>query len=144
MPRGRCHRHNHTGGTPCSCEMGNLYRFCEPIVLICLARLGTAHGYQLLTETEQFAVTHAGLDSAVIYRVLRRLEGNGCVTSSWEESSGGPARRVYELTPRGQEHLAEWAVVLEGVSSSVASLARESRRLSPAARRATGSDARHR
>jgi len=131
MSRGRCHRHNHTGGTPCSCEMGNLYRFCEPIVLVCLARLGAAHGYQLLAETGQLAVTHAGLDSAAIYRVLHRLEANGCVTSSWEESGGGPARRVYALTPRGWQHLAEWAVVLEEVSASVASLVRESRRLSP-------------
>lgn len=144
MPRGRCHRHNHSGGTPCSCEMGNLYRFCEPIVLICLARIGAAYGYQLLAEAEQLAVTHAGLDSAVIYRVLRRLEGNGCVTSSWEESEDGPSRRVYQLTPRGQEHLAEWAVVLEAVSSSVTSLARDSRRLSPVARRVTGNDTRRR
>ncbi len=124
--------------------MGNLYRFCEPIALICLAQLGTAHGYQLLAEAEQLAVTHAGLDSAAIYRMLHRLEADGCVTSSWEEGDEGPARRVYELTPRGWEHLGEWAAVLQEVSSSVAALVRESERLARPSRTATGGTRRRR
>ncbi len=109
--------------------MGNLYRFCEPIVLLTLAKLGTAHGYQIAAEAEPLAVTHAGLDGAVIYRTLRRLESNSCVTSSWDTGGGGPARRLYSLTPHGQEHLAEWSEVMDGISSSVGKLARESRKV---------------
>jgi len=128
MPRGRCHRHHHTGDSPCSCEMGNLYRFCEPIVLIVLARLGTAHGYQLTTEAGKVAVTHAGVDSGAIYRALRRLEANEHVTSSWDTSGPGPARRLYTLTPTGYEHLAEWSEVMKDIASSLGSLARASQR----------------
>jgi PadR family transcriptional regulator PadR len=113
--------------------MGNLYRFAEPIVLVCLARLGTAYGYQLLTEAEQFAVTHAGLDSAAIYRALHRLQASRCVTSTWDTTGGGPQRRVYALTPRGVEHLKEWSQVLQSVSASIDTLLHESRRLSEAA-----------
>ena len=112
--------------------MGNLYRFCEPIVLVCLARLGKAHGYQLLAEADKSAVTHAGLDAAAIYRTLHRLEANGCVTSACDATGGGPPRRVYALTPRGVEHLQEWAQVLGGISASIDSLLRESRKLAPA------------
>jgi len=109
--------------------MGNLYRFTEPIVLLVLARLDTAHGYQIAAEAEPLAVTHAGLDGAAIYRALRRLEATGCVTSGWDTSGGGPARRLYTLTNRGREHLGEWADVMERISASVEVLTRESRKL---------------
>lgn len=124
MPRGRCcHRHIHDRSQVCSCEMGNLYRFAEPIVLLALSRLGEAHGYQIAQEAERLAVTHAGLDSAVVYRTLRRLEEAGRVSSAWDTSGPGPARRIYRLTESGREHLAEWAVVLEQLASTLQSLA---------------------
>jgi len=122
-----CQR-GHADGSPCSCEMGNLYRFCEPIVLLTLARVGTAHGYQILSEAEQFAVTHAGVDNAAVYRALRRLEANGHVTSSWDTTGSGPARRLYTLTPSGHEHLAEWVDVMGEIVSSLGSLVKASRR----------------
>jgi len=122
-----CHR-AHPDGSPCSCEMGNLYRFCEPIVLLTLARLGEAHGYQIVSEAEQFAVTHAGVDSAAVYRALRRLEANAHVTSSWDTTGPGPARRLYTLTPSGYEHLAEWVDVMGEIVSSLGSLVKASRR----------------
>jgi PadR family transcriptional regulator PadR len=108
--------------------MGNLYRFCEPIVLLTLARLGEAHGYQIVTESEQFAVTHAGVDSAAVYRALRRLEANGNVTSSWDTSGSGPARRLYTLTTSGYEHLGEWVDVMGEIAASLGNLVKASRR----------------
>ena len=108
--------------------MGNLYRFCEPIVLLTLARLGTGHGYQIAAEAEPMAVTHAGLDGAAVYRALRRLQSTGCVTSTWDTSGGGPARRLYTLTPRGREHLGEWVEVMEGIASAIGGLLRGSRK----------------
>jgi len=127
-------RHCHRGGRhPCTCEMGNLYRFCEPIVLLTLARLGTAHGYQISAEAEPFSVTHAGLDGAAVYRALRRLESTGCVTSSWDTSGGGPARRVYTLTARGREHLEEWVQVMDTITNSVSQLVQQSRKVLKAA-----------
>jgi poly-beta-hydroxybutyrate-responsive repressor len=108
--------------------MGNLYRFCEPIVLLSLAREGTAHGYQIVSEAEQFTVTHAGVDSGAVYRALRRLEANGHVTSSWDTTGPGPARRLYTLTPSGHEHLAEWVDVMAEIVSSLGSLVKASRR----------------
>ena len=108
--------------------MGNLYRFCEPIVLLSLARVRTAHGYQIVSEAEQVAVTHAGVDSGAVYRALRRLEASGYVTSSWDTSGSGPARRLYTLTPSGYDHLAEWVDVMGEIASSLGSLVKASRR----------------
>jgi PadR family transcriptional regulator PadR len=99
--------------------MGNLYRFAEPIVLLVIARLGEAHGYQIAQEAEGVAVTHAGLDSGIIYRTLRSLEAAGRVASRWDTSGSGPARRVYVLTESGVQHLREWAQVLGDVSASL-------------------------
>ena len=117
--------------------MGNLYRFAEPIVLLAIAQLGEAHGYQLAQKAESMAVTHAGLDSGVIYRTLRRLEAAGRVRSSWDTSGAGPARRVYVLTDSGFQHLGEWAQVLADVGVSLQQLteecARAARRRSPGA-----------
>jgi poly-beta-hydroxybutyrate-responsive repressor len=117
--------------------MGNLYRFAEPIVLLTVSRLGEAHGYQIAQEAEGMAVTHAGLDSGVIYRTLRRLETAGRVSSSWDTSGGGPARRVYVLTESGHQHIGEWAQVLADVGASLQQLtqecARAARRKSPGA-----------
>ncbi len=113
--------------------MGNLYRFTEPIVLLVLARLGTAHGYQIAAEAAPLAVTHAGIDGAAVYRTLRRLEATECVTSMWDTTGGGPARRLYTLTERGLEHLGEWAEVLGSISSSLGTILRESRRALAAA-----------
>jgi poly-beta-hydroxybutyrate-responsive repressor len=121
--------------------MGNLYRFAEPIVLLAIAQLGEAHGYQIAHEAEGMAVTHAGLDSGVIYRTLRRLETAGRVRSSWDTSGSGPARRVYILTESGVQHLGEWAQVLEDIVTSLQALARECLRAAqaPAGRSATHS-----
>jgi len=118
--------------------MGNLYRFTEPIVLLVLARLGTAHGYQIAAEAEPMAVTHAGLDGAAIYRALRRLEATGCVTSGWDTSGGGPARRLYTLTDRGVEHLGEWVEVMDRISSAVGVLVKEGRRAGKARKPTAG------
>ncbi len=45
MPRGYCHRHGAQG--PCTCTMGNLYRFVEPVILFLLQQKGQSYGYDL-------------------------------------------------------------------------------------------------
>ena len=135
MPR-RCHRYGQGNGGPCSCEMGNLYRFAEPVMLLAIARLGKAHGYQIAQEAEGMAVTHAGLDSGIIYRTLRSLEAAGRVASRWDTSGPGPARRVYVLTESGMEHLREWAQVLGDVTASLQALTRNCQRAAQSERSA--------
>lgn len=109
--------------------MGNLYRFVEPVVLLLLKIKGRSYGYDLSSELQQRALTDAEIERAALYRTLRQLEMNGNVVSEWETDKGGPARRVYKLTAKGEKHLAEWAEVLGHVSKSMARFVKKTRSL---------------
>ena len=126
MPRRMCQRHGKDH--PCTCAMGNLYRFVEPVVLLLLKKKGRSYGYDLSGDLQEHALTDAEIERAALYRTLRRLEINGNVASDWETDKGGPARRVYKLTPQGEQHLAEWATVLEHVSKSMARFVKDARK----------------
>ena len=110
--------------------MGNLYRFVEPVVLLLLKQKGRSYGYDLSGDLKAHALTDAEIERAALYRTLRNLEMNGNVTSGWETDKAGPARRVYRLTAQGEEHLEEWATVLEHVSKSMARFVRQVRKQS--------------
>lgn len=127
MPRRVCLRHG--AEHPCTCAMGNLYRFVEPVLLFLLKKKGRSYGYELASELKEYALTDADVETAALYRTLRQLEVNGCVTSEWDVSGSGPARRVYTLTNRGDEHLQEWLDVLDHVSRSMKRLVAAARKV---------------
>lgn len=122
MPRRECPRHG--ADHPCTCAMGNLYRFVEPVLLFLLKKKGRSYGYELAAELQEHALTDASIEAAALYKTLRQLEQNDCVTSEWDVTGHGPAKRVYRLTPHGEEHLAEWVTVLDHVSRSMARFVR--------------------
>jgi len=113
--------------------MGNLYRFVEPVLLFVLQQKGRAHGYELATDVRKHALTDAEIEVSALYRTLRQLEHNDCVTSEWDVEGSGPARRLYKLTPRGEEHLEEWLIVLSHMSESMSRFVREARSQAAAA-----------
>ena len=110
MAKGFCPRHG--GGHACTCAMGNLYRFIEPVLLLMLRDKGHSYGYELSENLGEYALTDAQIERAALYRTLRTLEENGHVTSTWDTDTAGPARRVYSLTDSGLEHLQEWSEVM--------------------------------
>ena len=79
------------------------------------------------------AFTDAEIEVSALYRTLRQLEQNDCVTSEWDVKGSGPARRLYKLTPRGEEHLEEWITVLAHMTESMSRFVREARSQSAAA-----------
>lgn len=86
-------------------------RFLEPALLL-LLRHSPAHGYTLLERLEALGL--GGFDPTVVYRALREMEGQGWVVSTWNrEQTQGPPRRVYRLTPLGDEVLRFWIQDLE-------------------------------
>jgi PadR family transcriptional regulator PadR len=113
--RNRCLRHDY----PCSCAMGHLSRFVEPVVLLILKEKGHTHGYDLSAKLSTYTFTDAEIERAALYRTLRRLERFAYVKSGWKVAKNGPARRVYVLTRKGDAHLQEWATVLNKVASSM-------------------------
>ena len=75
------------------------------------------YGFDLVRELGEVdgMVTSEG----TIYPLLSRLRKDGLIESSWRESSSGPPRRYYRLTPSGREALSafaiDWARFRDGV-----------------------------
>lgn len=71
----------------------------------------SAYGYELAQRLEE-----AGLGSynkGSIYRNLRQMEDSGLVSSSWDTSKDGPARRIYDLTDTGSLFLKNWITMAD-------------------------------
>ena len=130
MPRAKCRIHSTE--RPCTCAMGNLYRFVEPVVLYLLSKHGPSYGYELANALQEHALTDSHIERAALYRTLQQLESNGYVTSAWDTSGPGPARHVYRVTPDGDEHLGEWRTVLSNLARSLNRFVEEAEVLDPA------------
>ena len=75
------------------------------------------YGYDIVKQLR-------GIDALVIregtvYPILSRLRRDGLVSASLQESPEGPARKYYELTPRGKQVCLEmnayWDVLKRGI-----------------------------
>ena len=111
-------------GHPCTCAMGNVSRFIEPVVLRILKEKKKSYGYEIAECLTKYALTDATIEGAALYRTLRTLEANGHVSSTWDVGDG-PARRNYSLTRSGHVHLREWAHLLEGLGKAMIEFAHE-------------------
>jgi len=99
--RGRCCAGRRHGG---GAGRGALV---EPAVLAALLREG-GHGYDLRKTIFELTGDEVNVDAGGLYRILRRLEEEGFVRSSWVEGETGPQRREYELTPEAKELAEDW------------------------------------
>jgi PadR family transcriptional regulator, regulatory protein PadR len=57
-----------------------------------------------------------------VYPLLTRLKNDGLLTYRWEESTGGPPRKYYKITPLGEEFLNElkktWSQLVSAVENT--------------------------
>ena len=74
----------------------------HPLLLL-LIRERPGHGYDLAERLSGLGVS--GVECGHVYRVLRSLERDGMVSSTWTASASGPARRCYALTSHGHADL---------------------------------------
>lgn len=85
--------------------------FIAPCLLLALAEQ-PSHGYELVADIEPFGLGQT--NPSLIYRSLRQMEQDGLVSSVWDTETGaGPARRVYQISEMGRQHLALWVQDLE-------------------------------
>lgn len=80
-------------------------------VLLLLLREWSSYGYDLIEKAAAFGF--AALNPGTLYRVLRQMEKEGMVSSAWDTTGQGPARRVYSITEAGEAYLRLWAGSLE-------------------------------
>lgn len=93
----------------CPCPGGQPRNFLRPVLLLLLSE-APAHGYDLLERLPALGLSAD--DPGGLYRTLRAMEGEGLLAAEWDTSGRGPARRIYRLTPEGEEQLRAWAVTL--------------------------------
>lgn len=91
---------------------GKAERYMQPSLLMGLKQK-PSYGYEIIQSIQEFGFVDGPAPPGMIYRHLRDLEAAGLVTSSWKTEGTGPAKRVYQLTPEGEETLALWAEYME-------------------------------
>jgi len=95
----------------CGCSEQRAPRFIQPFVLLVL-KGKESYGYELIEKISEFRFHDSPPDVGAIYRNLRNMEKEGWVKSKWDTKKGGPAKRIYKITPLGEKILHGWAITL--------------------------------
>lgn len=112
----------------CPCAGGTLDRLIRPAILVVLAE-GPVHGYRLADQIGQMPMfAGAKPDASGVYRFLKAMESKGLVTSCWDTSQSGPARKTYEITDAGKDCLREWVKTLEDYRTGLNALLKAARK----------------
>ncbi len=106
----------------CSCRGKNLERLIRPALLILLAQ-GVLNGYKIVQRLAEMPMFNGeGPNASGVYRTLNMMAREGLVTASWDTSTSGPAKRMYEITSKGEQCLAVWMETLADYRNSIGSL----------------------
>lgn len=79
--------------------------------LLALLKNWSGYGYELAKKLEDAG--YGGCNSGTLYRTLRQMEKSGLISSLWDTSTDGPARRIYSLTAPGSMFLSNWMAVMD-------------------------------
>ena len=79
----------------------------EAFVLLVIA-LEPLHGAAVIGQLKSILPPLWTVDDGQVYRLLRRLESQGSVASTWVTEDIGAPIRVYRLTDQGRVLLDEW------------------------------------
>ena len=107
---------------------GTIGRNIEPFLLLELLRR-SSYGYDLIRQLAEYGFRRAADEPGVVYKVLRSLEDQGSIRSTWSTQESGPARRYYEITTGGRELLHRRIGQLTRFRDRVDQLLREYERL---------------
>lgn len=90
------------------------------LLLLAVVGAGAAHGYLIARRLAEASGGALDLPEGTLYPALHRLESKKLLSSSWA-TVAGRLRRVYDLTPAGEEALAEgrleWGSFAKAVDS---------------------------
>jgi poly-beta-hydroxybutyrate-responsive repressor len=92
----------------CPCPGGLSGKFLQPCLLLLLSQ-EASYGYVLMDRLQRLG---APSDASAVYRMLRRMEQEGLVSSEWNTEGVGPAKRYYRITPEGEELLHTWTAAV--------------------------------
>jgi len=92
-------------------------------MILAVLGAGPAHGYAVIESLKLRSGGVFQLPEGTVYPALHRLEADGLLASSWDQTSGR-RRRVYRLTRRGRSALgarrSDWRVFSRAVEGVLA------------------------
>ncbi len=77
------------------------------------------HGYEIVQRVEQLSKGAFKWREGTVYPALHRLEKQGLIIGDWHLSESGRQRRVYAITPLGQDELSQQEQEWSSFTSSV-------------------------
>ncbi len=93
-----------------------ILEFC----ILSLLKSKEAYTSEIITTLKQSKLV---VVEGTIYPLLTRLKNDGLLTYRWEESTSGPPRKYYKITPVGEEFLNElnttWKELVFAVESTI-------------------------
>ena len=97
----------------CPCSGKNTSTLVAPWILLTLHQNDGLHGYDIqkiiLKKLQEMGF---GLNAGGLYRHLNLLEKRGVLTSTWDTSGPGPAKRRFFMTEAGKDCLWRWLSTL--------------------------------
>ena len=107
-------------GTECCCSKSLPFKGLLHLTILTLLKDRDMHG----SDMHRNLKTSFGIDTIkpIVYTMLRRMEKDNLVVSSWDIKSSGPAKRVYKITEEGLEYLTESAEGLRRMTKILDSL----------------------
>lgn len=92
------------------------------LLLLAVLSKGPAHGYAIIESLRIRSGEVFDLPEGTVYPALHRLEDQGLLKSNWSEDSAR-RKRIYQLTPKGQQALiarqSEWLKFSKAVNATV-------------------------
>ena len=103
--------------------MKEIIQFKKGVLGLCVMVLISQrdrYGFELAQQISK----HVEIAEGALYPVLRRMVGDGHCTTYLQESTEGPPRKYYKLTPAGKAYMnelvSEWESFVSGVATLLA------------------------
>lgn len=85
----------------------DLLRGHTDTIILKLLLDGDKYGYEITKLIQTNSSGEYELKEATMYSSLKRLEGDGCITSYWGDETQGGRRKYYQITKKGKQLYAE-------------------------------------
>jgi DNA-binding PadR family transcriptional regulator len=117
----------------CPCSGKSMSNLAAPWILLTLFRHHGTHGYEIKKIIQGYVEDFSmEMNITGLYRHLNTLEKRGMLSSEWDVTDKGPAKRRYSLTEPGKECLWRWLNTLSTQALLIGRFFDRARELFPA------------
>ena len=89
-----------------------MLEFCVLLIL----RHRAAYASEMIAALKEARLI---VGEGTLYPLLTRLKNDGLLSYEWQESTSGPPRKYYSLTPLGEQFLQQLSVSWKEISDSI-------------------------